>query len=106
MGGIISPPFGGYIGSSNLVLLTLVLLSPPGYARPGERHAYASTNTATYSTSRIMLSVLPRLGDSPRAFPLIGMGCIQPSAHTVPLSISARTRECTTICFHPSLPWL
>ncbi len=58
MGGIISPPFGGYIGSSNLVLLTLVLLSPPGYARPGERHAYASTNTATYSTRRIMLSGL------------------------------------------------
>ena len=56
MAGVISPLFGGYVDGLDLVLLTSIRLSPPGHARPSERHASPSANTAAYSARCIILS--------------------------------------------------
>ena len=47
--------FGGYFGSPDLLLLTLVRLPLIGHARPSERHASPSANTAAYSAGCIIL---------------------------------------------------
>ena len=47
--------FGGYFGSPELLLLTLVHLPPTGHTRPSERHASPSANTAAYSAGCIIL---------------------------------------------------
>jgi len=52
-----SPPsLGGYPCTQGFALLTFIYLSSTGPARPGEGHASASANTATYSTGRVILS--------------------------------------------------
>ena len=50
-----APPLGGYLCTQGLTLLTFIYLSSTGPARPGERHASASANTAAYSTGRVIL---------------------------------------------------
>jgi hypothetical protein len=50
-----APPLGGYLCTQGFALLTFIYLSSTGPARPGERHASASANTAAYSTGRVIL---------------------------------------------------